>query len=213
MASGIYSITNTKNHKQYIGSAVYIVHRWGSHRYYLRTNKHANKHLQAAWNKYGEDAFEFSVLELCEIPQLLAREQSYFDREHPEYNKAPVAGSQLGYKFDIAVIARMSAVRRGKYKGAASWNYGRKASAEARLKMSLAKRGKRTGKYNPISKPVICLTTGDQFETGCTAAQWVRAQGHPKACNTGISQACCGRIKSYHSFRFSFANDLTASPD
>ena len=64
---GIYSITNSGNGKRYIGQSIDIEKRWREHRWHLRANKHKNNHLQNAWNKYGETAFVFEVLEECEF--------------------------------------------------------------------------------------------------------------------------------------------------
>lgn len=71
MYSGIYKIENTINSKVYVGSSNNIKVRWRKHKALLRHNKHPNQHLQNAWNKYGEDMFIFSVIELCPISSLL----------------------------------------------------------------------------------------------------------------------------------------------
>lgn len=57
-----------------------------THRSYLRDNKHQNQHLQNAWNKYGENAFDYYILEFCEEGILTIREQFYIDTLKPEYN-------------------------------------------------------------------------------------------------------------------------------
>ena len=64
---GIYKIENKINKKIYIGLSKAIYKRWDDHKYYLRHHKHQNTHLQRAWDKYGEDNFEFSVVE--EVPE------------------------------------------------------------------------------------------------------------------------------------------------
>ena len=63
MESGIYKILNNINGKIYIGSTKNFNKRWVTHKYLLRLNKHENKHLQYAWNKYGEVHFEFIKVE------------------------------------------------------------------------------------------------------------------------------------------------------
>jgi len=83
--SGIYLIKNLKNGKFYIGQAQNLHKRRIQHFSKLRTNKHSNSHLQSAWNKYGEKAFKFIVLEYISIEQLDERE-SYFVTLYRERN-------------------------------------------------------------------------------------------------------------------------------
>lgn len=60
---GIYGIQNKVNNNIYVGKTkMDFGDRWDSHRTLLRENKHFNRHLQNAWNKYGEDNFEFKIL-------------------------------------------------------------------------------------------------------------------------------------------------------
>ena len=63
--SGIYAIKNKVNNKLYIGQSQNIKNRWNYHKNRLNNNKHLNKKLQNAWNKYGPDNFEFIMLEEC----------------------------------------------------------------------------------------------------------------------------------------------------
>ena len=98
MKSGIYKIRNISNNHIYVGSAVNIKSRWSSHKAALKKQTHHGSYLQRAWNKYGAECFEFSVIELCEKEKLIEREQYYIDTLHPEYNMAKIAGSSLGIK-------------------------------------------------------------------------------------------------------------------
>lgn len=84
--SGIYCIINLKNSKRYIGSSKNIRQRLWNHRALLRKRRHDNIHLQSAWNKYGEQNFDFYVIERCDESLLLEKEQSYIDTMKPEYN-------------------------------------------------------------------------------------------------------------------------------
>ena len=63
----IYKIINTTNGKFYVGSTTNTQERFRTHRNRLRKGRHHSKHLQAAWNKYGEKVFVFFVVE--DIPQ------------------------------------------------------------------------------------------------------------------------------------------------
>lgn len=67
---GIYIIKNIINDKVYIGQSVDIYHRWMQHKADLRNGHHHNEHLQRAWNKYGEENFEFRVLTECDESEL-----------------------------------------------------------------------------------------------------------------------------------------------
>lgn len=68
------------NGKTYIGSSINMHERLEHHRSSLRKNSHQNPHLQAAWDKYGEHNFEFSVLEVTELENLLNVEQTWLDK-------------------------------------------------------------------------------------------------------------------------------------
>lgn len=101
MKSGIYKITNKITNKFYIGSAVDIKSRWSKHRKMLKENWHDNKHLQSAWNKYGQENFIFEILELCDRESLILTEQKYLDEykcwdREIGYNIAKIAGNTTG---------------------------------------------------------------------------------------------------------------------
>jgi group I intron endonuclease len=85
--SGIYKILNKINGKYYIGSSKNInvgySGRFNRHKRELKYNKHINSHLQNAWNKYGEQNFNFLIIEQCDCnvskKDLLLLEQKYLN--------------------------------------------------------------------------------------------------------------------------------------
>lgn len=114
-SSGIYQIRNLVNGKRYIGSAVRFRSRWHKHISALRRGVHHNAHLQNAWQKYGEDSFEFSIVEVCPRDKLLEREQFHID-QGCDYNKCMTAGSPLGVKHSLISKARMGAASRASWR-------------------------------------------------------------------------------------------------
>lgn len=90
--SGIYAIEHIESKRFYIGSSAAFYKRKQAHVWKLRAGIHHSTHLQNAWNKYGEDAFEFYLLEECDKENLLIREQAYLDAFRPVFNVCWVAG-------------------------------------------------------------------------------------------------------------------------
>lgn len=73
MTQVIYKIINLVNDKFYVGSTINKKVRFRQHRKLLRGNRHHCKHLQASWNKYGEEKFDFRVVE--EVPQAVSLQE------------------------------------------------------------------------------------------------------------------------------------------
>lgn len=95
----IYGIVNKINGKKYIGSAFVFTRRKNKHLSELRRGVHHSSILQNAWNKYGEDNFEFQILEEIDEKQILIeREQWWLDNSEREYNICPIAGNCEGRK-------------------------------------------------------------------------------------------------------------------
>lgn len=136
MITGIYKFLNTVTGKFYIGSAVDIDRRWDDHIRSLNGKYHSNIYLQASWNLHGEEAFEFIILEYCEIENLKWREQYWIDitdccNRNVGYNLSPDATSTYGYKHSNEFKEKVRARR-----------LGAKASDETRRKISEGNKGK-----------------------------------------------------------------------
>jgi group I intron endonuclease len=75
MVRCIYKIINVVNNKFYVGSAIDFAKRKRMHLWRLRRGDHANRHLQAAWLKYGEQSFVFVVVQhIAEMVDVLEEE-------------------------------------------------------------------------------------------------------------------------------------------
>jgi len=113
--SGIYKITNIVNNHAYVGSATNVKRRWIEHKSKLSLNKHGNSHLQNAYNKYGSENFEFSILEdVVDNDKLLEREQFYIDTLNPEYNIRKIAENNFGLKHSQESKNKISNSGKGK---------------------------------------------------------------------------------------------------
>lgn len=129
--SGIYAI-KAPSGRMYIGSAANIAVRWRWHRNALARGGHHNAPLQAAFAKYGE--LEYVVLELCDVAELVEREQAHIDAYAftDLYNVAQqVEAPMRGLKF--------STVHRAKIAAKAT---GRRHTPEARARMARRHKGK-----------------------------------------------------------------------
>lgn len=84
--SGVYVIKNLVNNKVYVGSSKNLYARELEHFRNLKNNKHENKHLQRAYNKYGRDNFAFEVIEFCKEEERFLLEQKYIDKYYGRDN-------------------------------------------------------------------------------------------------------------------------------
>lgn len=95
---GIYKITCRLNNKTYIGRSIDIDTRLKSHKSSLKRGKHANKKLQADFNKYGEDAFIFEVEKYTNEPLETYYYESYcaekYNAFEDGYNKGALHKSE-----------------------------------------------------------------------------------------------------------------------
>lgn len=119
----IYKIRNVVNGKFYIGSTTNTRERFRNHRKLLRKNKHHAPHLQASWNKYGEDCFKFEVQEVLEDAAKLWDAEERWLAEH--------FGKPYCYNAGRSPDAPM----RGRT-GEASPNFGRTWSGDMREQIS-----------------------------------------------------------------------------
>ena len=147
--SGIYIIRNKIDGRVYIGSAVSLAHRKGTHFYHLKNNKHCNSHLQNFANKYGVDKLYFEVLETCSKDELLIREQYYFGLYNNKFNIVKYAGNTLGRECPKHVRKKISnSLKKAGLKGIPK-------SEETKKRMRKPKTKEHASKIKEAQKKVI----------------------------------------------------------
>lgn len=95
---GIYAIVSKCGQYVYVGQSIHMRQRKSQHMSKLLAGKHYNTHLQRCFDKYGQESFEFVILEACEKSALVEREQYWIDQQRGKtlLNCAPVAVSPGG---------------------------------------------------------------------------------------------------------------------
>ena len=150
VVSGVYAIIHRDSGRWYVGQSKSVKNRWKEHRNHLRRGTHRNSRIQSAWDRYGEDAFDFVILILAPIHLLNDLEQAYLDdpetshfniarcaeasargRKHSPEHRAKLSASLKGHQHTAETRAKIGAVHRG-----------RKMSPEAIEKMAASRRGK-----------------------------------------------------------------------
>lgn len=99
----------------------------------LRQGVHGNIHLQRAWNKYGESAFLFEVIGVCDKEFLLEAEQFWIDALNvykTGFNRCPIARNSSGIKRSEETLEKMRKMTNYQ-KANAAWR-GSKHSEETR---------------------------------------------------------------------------------
>ena len=180
--SGIYILLNKINNKWYVGSSVNIVReRYRHHKNMLRKNIHHCLHLQRAWNKYGENCFEFHIVELVN-ENITDVEQLYLNYgkmncRYMMYNTAEDAiAPTRGLKLTEEHKRKISFSGRGKQVGKLNpmWKignkhplYGKKQTDESKRKNSesnkIAQRGERNSRYDHSHYTFHNKLTGEIF--------------------------------------------------
>jgi group I intron endonuclease len=160
----IYKIENKVNGKVYIGQTkVGFKTRKSSHILSLRKNIHSNDHLQKAWNRYGKNKFDFSILVGCEESELDAFEIMFIELFNSTDRK-------YGYNYE------------------SGGNLKKEVHKETRKKMSkhiVSLWGENW--FRKIrQKRVICINTGEVFESLKEASAKTGAQ------RPNISKCCIG---------------------
>jgi len=227
--SGIYKIINKLDGKYYIGSSQNITKRWYSHKTRLKHNKHWNSYLQNAYNKYGVNNFEYTIVEYVNISELLKVEQLYLDecKNNPDTNymiaydaTAPMRGKPCYWSKWVKGHIPWN---KGK-KGHSAWNKGKPLTEKQKLHLRLKANQQFTEEFrkkhseycksiehrNKISQGKKNKTiytfqnekTGEVF-TGCRYDWYTKYLGK---CPDGMDSFMKGKRKTLHGWSLKIPN-------
>lgn len=185
VASGVYRIVCAATGRIYVGSARSIRGRWRRHVALLAAGAHHNRHLQRAWDKYGEAAFRFEVVELVPAGLLLDVEQRHIDECRNGFNVCKKAGSRAGVRHSVEAKTKMSAAAKV-----------RTASAEARANMSAA--GKRRMSDPAVRAKMSAINTGRLVTSETRALIGAKHKGlkHTAEAKAAIGSKNRGKVRS-----------------
>ena len=133
--SGIYAIINKINGKKYIGQSLDIEYRLSIHKSRLLCGRHHSSHLQASFNKYGIDSFLFTELEIVGPERIDEREIALIDLHktmNPEFGYNGDSGGHERHRQSEAVRMKMSLAKLGKKRGPHSEEHKRRISESSK---------------------------------------------------------------------------------
>lgn len=84
---GVYKIENLVDGKVYIGQSINVLNRLANHKSDLKHNRHHNTYLQHAYNKYGVENFDFSIICECDMQELDRLERYYIVEVYDSINR------------------------------------------------------------------------------------------------------------------------------
>lgn len=177
----IYSIRKKGTQKNYIGQTIQdSSYYWSKRKSELNGNRHRNEHLQRAWNKYGEDNFEFIILAEAKTQEELDRLEWIYEKLFGYYN---LKEGGNGGRHNLTTREKIRKSKLGKRRAPFSNSH--------KENMSKAQKGRWVGKKNPNAKvtPEQVKKIRSLYNEGWTREELSKRYNIG---TTGIKKICLG---------------------
>ena len=151
--SGIYCIRNIINNKVYIGKSKNIYKRINTHRSAFRkgTKGEHNDHFFKSWMKYGEENFEYFVVEFIELNENLFKERElYWITIYDSCN--PKKGYNLRRDSQTNMIVHKNISLKISKRLKEEWKNGIRKNHSEKMKLSWQNKEKQSAQSNLFTK-------------------------------------------------------------
>lgn len=212
----IYKITNLINGKVYIGQTISTIQK--------RFSKHCggeNQLISRAIKKYGVDNFKVEEIDRADTREELDEKEVYWIKHYNSrtpngYNVE--GGGTKNKEISSETRAKLSEANKGEkapwygkhlteetkrklsesHKGKCKYWEGKTRDSETIRKMSESRKGKTIGATHVQSKQIICINTGEVYESIGEAARILNIS------RTGIINNLQGRSKSAGGYKWAY---------
>lgn len=103
--AGFYFFLNTGNQKMYIGRTRHLRRRISAHLRMLLADNHHSTTMQADWDTFGADVFEYGILDAFEYNEALANASYYKMVERLFINAYQTGDPLYGYNNDASSVS------------------------------------------------------------------------------------------------------------